>query len=134
MTLDTWKLYGTGRSIVSVMTSEGLSDARPAYARFLLLLLGEVVAGICIYALFTVMPAVQMPITVTAWVIVAGDNILHPRKNRSLASLLSAITAVPTSFCGIEWRISHEDVWSRLMLTGLCLMGSLIFLDRRSDD
>jgi hypothetical protein len=116
------------------MASEGVNDARPAYARFLLLLLGEVVAGICIYAVFAVMPAVQMPITFTAWAIVAGDNILHPRKNRSLASLLCAITAAPTSFCGIEWRITHQDVWSRLMLTGLCLMGTLIFLDRRWDD
>jgi hypothetical protein len=116
------------------MASEGLSHARPAYARLLLLLLGEVVAGICIYTVFTFMPAVQMPITFTAWAVVAGDNILHPRKNRSLASLLSAITAVPTFFCGIEWRIGHQDVWSRLMLTGLCLMGTLIFLDRRWDD
>ena len=116
------------------MASEGVNEARPAYARFLLLLLGEVVAGICIYAVFTVMPAVQMPITFTAWAIVAGDNIPHPRKNRSLASLLCAITAAPTSFCGIEWRITHQDVWSRFMLTGLCLMGTLMFLDRRWAD
>jgi hypothetical protein len=116
------------------MASEGLSDGRPAYACFMLLLLGEVVAGICIYAVFTFMPAVQAPITFTAWAVVAGDNILHPRKNRNLASLLCAITAVPTSFCGIEWRITHQDVWSRLMLTGLCLMGTLILLDRRRGD
>jgi hypothetical protein len=117
------------------MASERLSDGRPAYARFLLLLLGEAVAGICIYAVFTFMPtAVQMPVTFTAWVIVAGDNILHPRKNKSLAALLCAITAAAASFCGIEWRITNQDFWSRLMLTGLCLMATLIFLDRRWDD
>jgi len=115
------------------MASEELSDGRTAYARLLLLLLGEVVAGICIYGVFTFMPAVQMPITFTAWAIVAGDNILYPKKNKSLSSLLCWITAVLTSFCGIEWRTTHLDIWSRLMLTGLCLMAALIFLDRRQD-
>jgi hypothetical protein len=116
------------------MASEELSNARPAYVRFLLLLLGEAVAGVFLYALFTFMPtAVQIPIVLAAWAMLAYDNIFHPKKNRSLGSLLCTITGIPVFCCGVAWRITHEDVWSRLALTGACLMAALIFLDRRQD-
>jgi ABC-type sugar transport system permease subunit len=119
------------------MSSENLNGGRPAYSaykRFLLLLLGEAIAGFFLYGIFTFMPmAVQMVITLTSWVVIMNDNIFHPQKNRSLGSLLCGITAIPVFSCFVAWRITHEDVWSRLMLVGGCLMAALIFSDRRQD-
>ena len=116
------------------MAPEDLSDGRPAYGRFLLLLLGETVAGVFLYAVFTFMPTtVQMVVTFLSWAIILNDITFHSTKNKSLGSLLCAITAIPVVCCGVAWRITHEDVWSRLMLTGACLMAALIFLDRRAD-
>jgi hypothetical protein len=115
------------------MSSGSLNSGRPTYERFLLLLLGEAVAGVFLYAVFTFMPtAVQMVITLISWAIIANDNI-DPKKNKSLGSLLCGITAIPVVYCCVAWRVTHEDVWSRLMLTGGCLMGALIFFDRRAD-
>ena len=117
-----------------VMTSGDLSDGRPAYARFLLLLLGEAVAGVFLYGIFTLGPtAVQMLITLGAWAISSYDIIFHPKKNKSLASLLTSITAVFVFFCSLAWRSTHEDFWSRLALTGASLMAALIILDRRQE-
>jgi hypothetical protein len=116
------------------MASEELSSGRSVYARLLLLLLAEVASGVVIYALFTFMPtAVQVPITVAAWAILFYDSTFHPKKNKSLGSLLCAFTGIPVFACGIAWRVTHQDVWSRLALTGACLMAALIFLDRRQD-
>jgi Ca2+/Na+ antiporter len=115
------------------MASANLSAGRPAYVRFLLLLLGEAIAGVILYAVFTFMPtAAQIAITLTAWAVIVND-IFDPKKNKSLGSLLCGITAIPAFSCFVAWRITHEDVWSRLMLVGLCLMAALIFLDRRED-
>ena len=117
------------------MSSESLNSGRPAYERFLLLLFGEVIAGFFLYGIFTFMPtALQMVITFTSWVVIANDNISHPKKNKSLASLLCGITAIYAVCTGVAWRVTHQDIWSRLMLTGLCLMAALLFLDRRADD
>ena len=92
------------------------------------------IAGVLLYALFTLVPfAVQMTIAVAGWLVIVNDN-LDPLKNKSLASMLCGFTAAPTVFCAVAWRITHEDVWSRLMLVGSCLMAALIFLDRRQDD
>jgi hypothetical protein len=116
------------------MATQGLRDSRPAYVRFWQLLLGEVVGGLFLYAVFTFLPtAVQMAITLISYAVIANDVIFHPEKNKSLGSLLCAITAIPAVSCGIAWRITHEDVWSRLTLTGACLMAALIFFDRRAD-
>jgi hypothetical protein len=116
------------------MASEDLSDGHPAYVRFLRLLLGEAIVGVFLYAVFTFMPmAVQIVITLTALVVIENDIIFHPKKNKSLASLLCGVTAIPAFSCGVAWRITHEDVWSKLSLTGGCLMAALIFLDRRAD-
>jgi len=73
-----------------------------------------------------------MVITLISWAIIANDNI-DPKKNKSLGSLLCGITAIPVVSCGVAWRMTHEDVWSRLMLTGGALMAALIFFDRRAD-
>jgi len=111
-----------------------LSDGRPAYARFLLLLLGEAAAGLFLYAVFTFMPmAAQALITIAAYAVLANDIIFQPRKGKSFGSLLCGITAIPACACGVGWRITHEDIWSRLMLTGACLMAGLILLDRRQE-
>jgi|SRR5580693_996271 hypothetical protein len=116
------------------MSSESLNSGRPTYERFLLLLLGEVIAGFFLYGTFTFMPtAVQMVITFTSWVVIANDNISYPKKNKSLASLLCGITALCAVCCFVAWRVTHRDIWSRLILTGLCLMAALIFWDRRAD-
>jgi sterol desaturase/sphingolipid hydroxylase (fatty acid hydroxylase superfamily) len=116
------------------VSSEEINEARPAYERFLLLLLGESIAGIFLYAVFTLMPTVvQIGVTLASWAILSNDR-MFPKKTRSLGSLLSAITAVLFVSCGFVWRVTHKDVWSRLMLTGGCLLAGLIFLDRRADD
>jgi hypothetical protein len=116
------------------MASEELSDGRPGYARFLVLLLAEAATGVFVYAVFTFMPtAVQIPITVTVWAILFYDTTFYPKKNKSLASLLCAINGIPVCCCGVAWRITHKDVWSRLALTGACLMAALIFLNRRQE-
>jgi hypothetical protein len=96
------------------MASEDLRDVRPAYVRFLLLLLGEAIVGVFLYAVFTFMPmAVQIVIVVPGWVVT---------------------TAIPVFSCGFAWGITHEDVWSKLPLRGACLMAAaLMFLDRRAD-
>ena len=65
--------------------------------------------------------------------VIENDIIFHPKKNKSLASLLCGITAIPVFSCGFAWGITHEDVWSKLSLTEACLMAALIFLDRRTD-
>ena len=109
------------------------SDRRPVYVRLLFLILGEALAGVILYALFTFMSfAVQMVVATASWAVIANANCF-PLKNKSLGSLLSGLTALPAVFCFVEWRISHEDLWSRLMLVGCCLMAALIFLDRRQD-
>ena len=115
------------------MASENLRGVRPAYARFLLLLLGEAVAGAILYAVFTFTPtAVQIVIALIGWVAIANDN-MFPKRTRSIGSLLCGITAISAVSCCVAWRMTHQDVWFRLMLTGACLMAALIFLDRRAD-
>jgi hypothetical protein len=109
---------------------------RPAYVRFLLLLLGEVIAGLFLYATFTFMPtAVQMVIALTSLMIVRYDNIFRPKKNKSLGSMLCGITAFLSFFCWVAWRITHqnENFWIRLGLVGVCLTAALIILERRAD-
>jgi hypothetical protein len=116
------------------MASEDLSEGRPAYVRFLLLLLGEVIAGLFLYATLTFMPLlVQIVIALIGLVILQNDILFHPKKNRSLASLLCGITAIPAFSCYIAWRVTHGEVWERLILVGGSLMAALIFLDRRAD-
>jgi hypothetical protein len=116
------------------MSSEKLSSGRPVQERFLLLLLAEAITGFFLYGIFRFMPmAAQMVIALASWAVISNDIIFHPQKNKSLGSLLCGITAIPAFSCFVAWRITHEDIWSRLMLVGGCLMAALIFLDRRAD-
>ena len=117
------------------MASDDLSDRLPAYVRLLLLILGEAIAGVFLYALFSFMPMAEILIIVVAGVIIANNNF-NPSKNKSLASLLCGITAAFTVVCNVVARLSHrgtahEDMWLRLSLVGAGLMATLIFLDRR---
>ena len=73
-----------------------------------------------------------MLISVACWVIVRIERWTFP-KNKSLASLLCAVTGVAVLLCWLAWRITHEQVWSSLGLVGVCLMAGLIFLDRRQE-
>ncbi len=115
------------------MASENLSGERPIYVRFFLLLLGEAVVGVFLYAVFTFLPfAVQMLIGLASWAIVFGENLNFP-KNRSLGSLLCGITGMATFSCSIAWRFTHNETWSRLAFVGACLLAGLIFLDRRQE-
>ena len=96
-------------------------------------ILGEAIAGALLYGFFTFMPvAVQMLIAVASWLIVVNENLTFP-KNKGIGSLLCGITAVAGFSCFMMWRITHEEIWSRLMLVGTCLLAALIFLDRRQE-
>jgi hypothetical protein len=115
------------------MASGIFGYSRPVYARLLLMIVGEAIAGIFLYVLFTFMPvAVQMVIAVVSWVIVVNENLTFP-KNKSLGSLLCGVTAVSGFSCFVAWRITDGEIWSRLMFVGTCLLAALIFLDRRQD-
>jgi uncharacterized membrane protein (UPF0136 family) len=66
------------------------------------MVLGETVAGTLLYAVFKLMPfALQMLIAVASWGIVVNENLTFP-KNKSLASLLSAITGGAVFF--VVWH------------------------------
>jgi ABC-type sugar transport system permease subunit len=110
-----------------------LGDSRPAYVRFLLMLIVEAFAGVCLYAVFTVTPvAVQVVVAVASWAIVVNENLTFP-KNKSLGSILCGITGAASFSCFVAWRTTHEESWSRLGLVGGCLLAGLIFLDRRQE-
>ncbi len=103
------------------------------WRRFSLLVAAEAIAGLFLYTLFTFIPVgLQMLITVAGWVIVEIEIWTFP-KNRSLGSVLSAITGVAGFLCLLAWRITHREVWSRLGLVGGCLIAGLILLDRRQE-
>jgi len=118
------------------MASENPGDGLSAQARFALLFLGEAIAGVVLYSLFTRIPvALQMLLLVAAMVVVKIDN-LEPTKNKSIASILCGITLCFTLLCATVSRVTHarttlEDVWARLMMVGFCLVAVLIVLDRR---
>ena len=118
------------------MASEESNTGRPVYLRFLLLLVGEAIAGLILYATFPFMPSgVKLVIVVTVFVIVQIDIIFRPKKNKSLASLLCGITASLSFLCWVAWRITHENenFWLRLGLVGGCLAAALIVLEWRAD-
>jgi len=97
------------------------------------MILAEGIAGTLLYGLFTVMPLVlQALITVAVWTVVWIEIGTFP-KNKSIGSLLSAVTGLATFSCGIVWTITDQEAWSRLTLVGACLMAGLIFLDRRQE-
>jgi hypothetical protein len=139
VTLDTRKRGEAPNTIGIAMASQELKElnaGRPAYVRFLLLLLGEAIAGLFLYATFTSVPsAVRTVIGLTVFVIVQIDIIFRPRKNKSLASLLCGITASLSFLCWVAWRITHENenFWLRLGLVGGCLTATLIVLEWRAD-
>jgi hypothetical protein len=115
------------------MASSIFDENQPAYARLLLMIFGETTVGLFLYALFAFIPvAAQMVIVVGSWAIVATENLTFP-KNKSLGSLLSAITGTAGFSCGVAWKITHQEFWLRLMLVGICLLAGLIFLDRRQE-
>jgi hypothetical protein len=108
-------------------------ESRPVYARLTLVFFCELVVGVCLYALFTFMPlGVQALIVFTSWIIVSIENLTFP-KNRSIASILCAITGTVCLFCGIAWRITGSEGWSRAGLVCGCLLAGLVFLDRRQE-
>lgn len=83
--------------------------------------------------LFTFMPLrVQALIVFTSWIIVFIENLTFP-KNRSIASILCAIAGAFCLFCGIAWRITGSEGWSRAGLVCGCLLAGLVFLDRRQE-
>lgn len=112
----------------------GIFDAsRPVHARLVLLVFGETIAGVLLYLIFTFMPpSVEILIALASWVIVVNDNLTFP-KNKSLCSLLCAITGTAIFSCAVVWRLTHTETWSRLALVGICLLAGLIFLDRRQE-
>jgi len=116
-----------------VAAPSNVPEHKMDWRRFTLLVVAEAVVGLFLYALFTFIPvALQVLITVASWVIVAIETWTFP-KNKSLGSLLSAITSAAVFLCWLAWRITYEQVWSRVELVGVCLMAGLIFLDRRQE-
>ena len=106
-------------------------ESRPLYARLPLAFFCESVVGVCLYALFTLMPlSIQALIVLTSWIIIFIENLTFP-KNRSVASILCAITGGICFSCGIAWRITGSEVWSRAGLVCGCLLAGVVFLDRR---
>jgi hypothetical protein len=115
---------------------EKYSDGQSLYARLALLIVGWATAGVLLYALSTFLPgAVLVIIGTAAWAVVKLDRV--SRKNKSLASLLGAITCLLTGVCGVALWVTHEhwheDVLGRLIFVGICLGAGLILLDRRAD-
>lgn len=122
------------RAVVEASSSRTSTGyGRSTYARLLLLVVCEITAGTLLYGLFTVMPlALQALVTVASWTIVSIEVGTFP-KNKSMGSFLGAVTGVASFSCGVAWGITGQEVWSRLMLVGGCLMAALIFLDRRQE-
>ena len=107
--------------------------SRLVCARLLLVLFCELVVGVCLYALFRLMPlGVQALIVLTSWIVVFIENLTFP-KNRSVASILCAITGGVCFSCGIAWRTTGSEDWSRAGLVCGCLLAGLVFLDRRQE-
>jgi len=103
------------------------------WGRFARLAAIELIAGVLLYALFTVTPMfVPVMCGLGAWIIV-NNEIFDPSRKKSLGSRLRGITMVPFMFCFIAWRITDRDLWLRLMLVGSTLMAGLLYLDRRED-
>ena len=122
------------------MAFEDLPYRRSAYVRLLLLLLGEVIAGVFLYVVFMFVPTmVEVLIVVAALVVgLIYDFDYEPEKSISLVSLLCGITGLFTALCSIAWRIprlkiAYDDVLFRLMLVGTCLLSALVFLERRGE-
>ena len=91
------------------MASGIFGESRPVYTRFLLMVGGEVIAGVFLYGLFTFIPvALQMLIAVASWVIVVNENLTFP-KNKSIGSLLCGITGAATFSCGVAWRVTNQE-------------------------
>jgi hypothetical protein len=115
------------------VSAENPTDGRSVYLRLALLIVGWAIAGLLLYFLSTFLPIAIMGVIVcVAWAIVRFDS----RRNKSLGSLLCAITCSLTGVCAIAMRFTrwHEDVMARLIFVGLCLGAGLIVLDRRADD
>jgi hypothetical protein len=123
---------GGGKERVGAAPSN-IFEYKMNWRRFALLVVAEAVVGLFLYALFTFIPVeLQVLISVACWVIVRIERWTFP-KNKSLASLLCAVTGVAVFLCWLAWRITHEQVWSSSGFVGVCLMAGLIFLDRRQE-
>jgi hypothetical protein len=97
------------------------------------MILGEGIAGVFLYVLFAFMPvALQALIAVAVWAIVFSENLTFP-KNKSVGSLLCVITGAACFCCGVAWRVTQREIWSRLGIVSGCLLAALIFLDRRQE-
>jgi hypothetical protein len=109
------------------MASSIFDENQPAYARLLLMIFGETTVGLFLYALFAFIPvAAQMVIVVGSWAIVATENLTFP-KNKSLGSLLSAITGTAGFSCGVAWKITHlvkADACRHMPLSWAHIFGS----------
>ncbi len=119
--------------------TKGTSSAPPPveasfdWPRFLQLAAGEVVLGALLYAVFIFTPAsVAVIFGLASWIVVQID-IFDPKRTRSLGSRLCALTAIPSLFCLVAWRITNQDLWMTRMLVCCTLMAGLTVLDRWVD-
>jgi hypothetical protein len=101
--------------------------------KLVLLVVIEAAAGLLLCSLFMFVPlAVQILIAGASCVIVEFENMTFP-KNRSLGSFLCGLTALASVCCAVAWRVTGQELWSRWMVVGVCLMAGLVFLDRRQE-
>ena len=121
-----------GKSKSTSMPAKSVEGAFD-WGRFLLLGAGELLVGVVLYALFRFTPmAVQVIFGLMSWIIVRID-IYDSKRTNSMGYRLCTVTAVPSTFCLIAWRITDRDVWMTLMLVCCTLMAGLIVLDRWED-
>jgi len=121
------------------MSPQSPRDGLSAYTRFLLPVLGEVIAGGILYALFPFMPALVQVLVFLAAIVTAMSGRPKPNEVKSLASLLCAYTGVFVRICVIcvivlersRPGITREDVEWRVVFVGVCLVAALRLLDRR---
>lgn len=112
-----------------------INDSQPVYLRLFLLVLAEAIAGVCLYALFGIVPfALQAVIAFMAWVVVRINNPIL-KKPKSLGSLVSGFTGILIFICSVALHFyhRHDAIMIRLLMVGFCLTAILILLDRRAD-
>jgi len=97
-----------------------------------LLAAAEILAGLLLYAVFTYITAIQWLLGIAAVIFIRFDSSAR-QKSKSLGSALCGITAVLVLLVDVALRITNHDVWVKPLLIGLCLMATLVFLDRRAD-
>jgi hypothetical protein len=105
-------------------------EGRTDWGRLALMAAIELMAGAVIFFSFTYLPkAVAGGIALLGIMGILID-ITDPIRTRSLGCLLRRITGAGAAFCLLAWRVSGQELWENLALTGFILIAGLSSLDR----